>query len=100
MGVHAVDTSGPEFHGTPFTAAFIYGYHKGRLTFVEPMVAHAFFLTQPNVTLPVKTPARYSVFGYYPTRYNVRYEAREHAYLVELGGLKHWGEAATAHLNH
>lgn len=96
MGVHAVDTSGPEFHGTPFTAAFIYGYHQGRLTFVEPMVAHAFLLTQPDVTVPVKTPARYSIPGYYPTRYSVRYEGREHAYLVELGGLQYWDGAATA----
>jgi len=101
MGVHAVDTTGPEFHGMPFTAAFIYGYHQGRLTFVEPMVAHAFFLTQPNVTLPVKTPARYGVPGYYPTRYSVRYEARQQTYLVELGGLQYWsGAAAHAQRTH
>ncbi len=96
MGVHAIDASGPEFHGTPFTATFIYGYYRGRLTFLEPMVAHAFFLTQPNVTWPVKTPARYSFPGYYPTRYSVRYDAHQSAYLVELGGLKPSDGAVTA----
>ena len=94
----------PERNGVPAkgfavvadTAAFIYGCHEGRLTFVEPMVAQAFFLTQPNVTLPVKTPARYNFPGYYPTRYSVRYEGREHAYVIELGGLRYWDGAATA----
>ncbi len=90
MGVHAVDTKAPEFHGKPFTATFIYGYYKGQLIFLEPMVTRAFLLTKPNLTSPVKTPAHYSHTGYYPTRYSVRYDQRSKGYLLELGGLKHW----------
>ena len=88
MGVHAIDTGAPEFHGKPFTATFIYGYYKGHLTFVEPMVTRAFLLGKPSFSAPVRTPAEYSASGYYPTRYAVRYDARQKAYLIELVGLK------------
>jgi hypothetical protein len=94
MGVHAIDTTAPEFHGKPFTATFIYGYYKGRLTFVEPMVTHAFLLGKPNFSAEVRTPAEYSHTGYYPTRYAVRYDARQEAYFVELLGLKRGGKSA------
>jgi hypothetical protein len=92
MGVHAVDLAAPEFHGKPFNATFIYGYDKGQMTFVEPMVTLAYFNTKPNLSLPVKTPAQYSRPGYYPTRYSVRHDANSKAYLVALDGLKHWGK--------
>jgi hypothetical protein len=90
MGVHAVDTTAPEFHGKPFTTTFIYGYCKGRLIFVEPMVTRAFLESKPDITMPVKTPAHYSVSGYYPTSYSVRYDAGRKTYMVALGKLKHW----------
>ena len=90
MGVHAIDTTAPEFHGKPFTATFIYGYDKGQLIFLEPMVTRAYLLTKPNLTSPVKTPAHYSRSGYYPTSYSVRYDKHSKAYVLALGGLKRW----------
>lgn len=90
MGVHAVDTLAPEFHGKPFTATFIYGYYQNRLVFLEPMVTRAFLLTKPDFRLPVRTPARYSTGGYYPTSYGVRYDAVRHNYVIELLDLKQW----------
>jgi len=90
MGVHAIDTTAPEFHGKPFTATFIYGYNKGQLIFVEPMVTRAYLQTRPNVTLPVKVPAQYSRPGYYPTSYSVRYDKHDKVYVLALGGMKHW----------
>ncbi|MGB8623188.1 MAG: hypothetical protein WCD16_10255 [Paracoccaceae bacterium] len=90
MGVHAIDMTAPELHGTPFTATFIYGYDKGKLIFVEPMVTLAYLKTDPDATLPVKTPARYSSPGYYPTNYSVQYDAGNKRYLIDLGGLKAW----------
>jgi len=90
MGVHAIDTMAPEFHGTPFTATFIYGYYAGRLIFVEPMVTQAFLQTKPAFSGTVKTPGKYSVKGYYPTKYAVRYDAARKSYVVELDGLKYW----------
>lgn len=91
MGVHAVDTAAPEFNGKPFTTTFIYGYYKERLTFVEPMATRDFLLGNPYFSAAVKRPAEYSISGYYPTRYTVRYEPRQKAYLVELNGLERAG---------
>lgn len=90
MGVHAIDTAAPEFHGKPFTATFIYGYYKGQLVFLEPMVTRAFLQTKPNFYGPVKAPAKYSRSGYYPTGYGVKYDGERHAYVIEIAGLKHW----------
>jgi len=90
MGVHAIDVTSHEFHGKPFTATFIYGYHKGQMVFVEPMVTLAYLKTKPSLSVPVKTPAQYSRPGYYPTRYSVRYDKHSKAYLVVLDGLKPW----------
>jgi hypothetical protein len=90
MGVHAIDTAAPEFHGKPFTATFIYGYYKGRLIFLEPMVTRSFLQTKPNFYGPVKIPAKYSRPGYYPTSYSVKYDGGRHAYVIEIAGLKHW----------
>jgi len=90
MGVHAVDLAAPEFHGKPFTATFIYGYYKGRLTFIEPMVTRAYLLTRPRASWKIKRPQRYSFPGAYPTGYGVRYEAARKAYVISLDGLKDW----------
>ena len=74
MGVHGVDPAAPEFHGKPFTHTFIYGYYKGRLTFIEPMVALSYLLTKPDITAEVKVPAAYSYPGFYPSKYRVGYD--------------------------
>lgn len=90
MGVHAIDMTAPELHGTPFTATFIYGYDKGKLIFLEPMVTLAHLKTNPDATMPVKTPDHYSSPGYYPTSYSVKYDSSNKRYLVGIGGLKAW----------
>ena len=90
MGVHAIDTTAPELHGKPFTATFIYGYDKGRLIFIEPMVTQAFLMTKPNETMLVKRPARYSIAASWPDKYSVRYDAASKRYMIELSGLKSW----------
>jgi len=88
MGVHAVELGAPEFHGKPFTATFIYGYYRNQLTFIEPMITHAFLMEKPRFAKSVAVPARYSSAGYYPTWYSVRYLPRWKAYLVSLDGLR------------
>ncbi len=98
MGVHAPDMTSPEFHGKPFTATFIYGYYKGRLLFVEPMVTRAFLLSKPSMTSAVKRPERYSYPGDYPSLYRVRYDAAARTYIVEIDGLEPWkGIAKLSH---
>lgn len=89
MGVHAIDTGGSEFHGTPFTATFIYGYHNGRLIFLEPMITRDFLLTSPDFAAKVKTPANVSLSGHYPTGYSARYDAARQGWLVALDGLEY-----------
>lgn len=90
MGVHAINLASPEFHGKPFTATFIYGYYKGRLIFIEPMVTRAFLLSHPSATYRIPTPKKYSYPGYYPTTYSVRYDAAHQSYVIELAGFKHF----------
>ena len=90
MGVHAIDMTSPEFHGKPFTETFIYGYDKGKLIFLEPMVTQAFLQSKPDVTTPVKTPEKYSEPAYYPSSYTVRYDKASGDYMVTLGKLKQW----------
>lgn len=90
MGLHGVNPSAPEFKGKPFTATFIYGYHKGENIFVEPMVTKAFLETKPDVTLAVPVPKNYSRPGWYPEGYRVAYDAKTKSYVIALTRLKPW----------
>jgi hypothetical protein len=90
MGSHAVNMGSAEFRGKPFTTTFIYGYYKNQLTFVEPMITRAFLLSHPDVTTPVPVPKSYSVAGWYPSKYVVRYDAARNAYIIALTSLHRW----------
>jgi hypothetical protein len=90
MGVHGLDPKGPEFRGRPFSHTFIYGYHKGALVFVEPMVTKAFLESKPDVTTRIAVPAAYSLPGYYPTRYRVAYDSGRDQYVIMIAGLREW----------
>jgi len=91
MGLHGLDPGGHEFHGQPFTHNFLYGYHERRLIFVEPMISLAYLTTRPDVTVPVKIPAAYSLPGYYPDRYRVGFNPATEEYQVALLGLRPYG---------
>lgn len=75
MGVHAIHPGGPEFNGKPFTATFIYGYHRQQLFFLEPMVALSFLQSSPAFEADIPRPARYSKPGRYPGGYAVQHDA-------------------------
>ncbi|MFO1189113.1 MAG: DUF5602 domain-containing protein [Alphaproteobacteria bacterium] len=87
MGLHGIDPKGPEFRKHRFTHTFIYGYHKGRQIFVEPMIAKDFLESRPDVTTKIAVPAKYSSPGHYPTRYRVAYDPKLDQYVVMLTGL-------------
>lgn len=87
MGVHWADTLSAEFHGTPFTETFIYGFYQGQMVFVEPMITRDFLASHPDVSSPVKQPQAYQTPGSYPTSYRVRYDASQHATFIELDSL-------------
>ena len=87
MGAHWVDPVSHEFHGQAFTRSLLYGSYDGQIIFVEPMITRAYLLAKPNVTEPLKLPAKYSRPGYYPTRYSVRYDQEKKEYTVALEGM-------------
>lgn len=87
MGVHWTDTLSSEFHGTMFTHTFIYGFYKSKMLFVEPMITKVFLETKTNISLPIKQPSAFQKTGYYPTNYQVHYDASKHEYNVSIENL-------------
>ena len=87
MGVHWIDPSSSEFHGTPFTKTFIYGFDDGKMIFYEPMVTTAYLATNPSFQASIAQPQTYPSHGLYPTGYAISYDAATDSYLVELTGL-------------
>lgn len=89
MGTHYIDSTSMELHGHPFDKTFIYGFYKGDLFFMEPMITKAYFETKPNVTVDIKQPAAFERTGKaYPTKYSVSYDATTKKYSVELHTMK------------
>ena len=86
MGVHYVDQTGEEWVPQPklFTQNFIYGYYKGDLTFLEPMFSVDFLNTKPDFSADIKQAPEVEESGYYPTKYNIRYDAATKSYQVYL----------------
>lgn len=85
MGTHYIDTTAAEFHGQAFDKTFNYGFYRGDLFFLEPMITKAFFETKPNVTVDIKQPAAFKVSGkVYPKQYTVNYDSVRKEYSVEL----------------
>ncbi|MDP4262822.1 MAG: DUF5602 domain-containing protein [Bacteroidota bacterium] len=87
MGVHWLDSLSTEFHRIPFTATFIYGFYKGDMMFVEPMITKAFLSGHPDFSAPVKQPAAFQKSGYYPLSYKVQFDNVNHEYVITLAGL-------------
>lgn len=87
MGLHWTDSSAAEFHGVPFTRTFIEGSWNGQFTFLEPMVARAYLLTDPDEVVPVRSASQHAAAGYYPGAYRVSWEAASGEWHVALTGL-------------
>lgn len=91
MGVHWTDTLSSEFHGVLFTHTFVYGFYKSKLLFVEPMITKAFLDTKADILLTVKQPEAFQKSGYYPSSYQIHYNATNHEYNVSLENLSKHG---------
>jgi hypothetical protein len=89
MGNHLVDARDPVLADPTlgFSHTFIYGTYDGKLTFLEPMVSHAFLSSRTPECRPVRVPRAYATAGYYPTTYCVRHDAASATYRVTLEGL-------------
>lgn len=88
MGVHYIDTTANELHGHHFDKTFIYGFTKGTLAFLEPMITLEFLKTKPNFTASVKQPQQWQRTGIsYPGKYSVRYDAVTKSTVIEMHDL-------------
>jgi hypothetical protein len=100
MGVHWVDLRSAELQALlgrpeaykPFTATFIHGSWDGRYIFWEPMITRAHILEKRTTTdpavrdeiIPVPTPVRYHVAGYYPAAYRITWDEEAKEYRIAL----------------
>jgi len=89
MGLHWTDSTAPEFHGQPFTRTLINGSWNGQFIFIEPMVARAYLLTNPDDLVPVVAAAQHGIAGYYPAAYRVSWNAANTEWRVALAQLQH-----------
>jgi hypothetical protein len=79
MGAHWADGTSPEFNGIPFTYTFLYGSYGGKVTFYEPMVTRAFFLSGQTADKSIPQPSLFSpVNAYYHTHYKIWQEGNKH----------------------
>ena len=88
MGVHYVDVTSGEFHGQMFDKTFIYGFSGLKPAFWEPMITKADLegrRTGGNSSTEIKQPRKYPTAGlYYPTFYDVKYDATAKEYTISL----------------
>lgn len=91
MGLHAISMAAPEMNGKPFSNTFIYGYHQGRLIFLEPMITLSYLQSRPNSAMDLFTPPAYSYPGWFPSRYRTAYDPKSQMYSLVLDTLKPWG---------
>jgi hypothetical protein len=84
MGNHWIDVTSPEFNGNPFTKTFIYGTFKQDVIFWEPMVTLEYFKSNPSGKVAIPQPEAYHIEGYYPTKYEVKYNNQRKEYQVIL----------------
>ncbi|MGH8700771.1 MAG: hypothetical protein ACREVR_06285 [Burkholderiales bacterium] len=88
MGNHMINSKAPELapKGPPFTHTFIFGAYDGKVTFLEPMITHAYLASNPSMCAPVKQPEAWEVAGAYPTMYCIRHLERVGRYTISLEG--------------
>ena len=89
MGTHWLDATAPELNGQLFTRTFIYGFSKGDLIFLEPMITKAYFEKKLDETKDISQPQAFARSGmYYPISYRVKFDAAQAEYSVVLEGLR------------
>lgn len=91
MGDHLIDSKAAELapkNPKPFTHTWIFGAYDGHITFYEPMITRAYFLSHPNGCTRIKQPKAWEKAGYYPRVYCMRYSEKHKSYTVSLEGLK------------
>jgi hypothetical protein len=84
MGVHAMDTTGKEFHNQPFDHTLMYGFYQGNLYFMEPMVAKTYLDSKTNFSADIRQPQAFKKSGWYPTKYNIGFDGTSNTYTISI----------------
>lgn len=85
MGWHWIDTLAPEFNGGTFTHTYIYGYYKGEIIFLEPMVTLDYLKSNQTNHTTVRLPSQFSdPEGYYPQRYKISFDNKNKLHKIML----------------
>ena len=87
MGVHWVDATSGEFNGKTFDQTFIWGFSRGQLIFIEPMITKAFLESTSSFTTELKQPESVQRAGLYPKRYSIHHDAAAKVYRISLDEL-------------
>lgn len=82
MGVHWLDPRSPELAGETFTRTFIYGSYKEKVAFMEPMITLDYIKSKPTNVDEIPLPTHYLVNGFYPSKYQVKYNSTRKEYLI------------------
>lgn len=88
MGAHAINPAAPEFGDGEFTATFIYGFHEGRMVFLEPMATREFLASRAEHAQALPSPERYQRPGYYPRAWRIHFDAEREEHVVSLERLE------------
>jgi hypothetical protein len=87
MGVHWVDASSGEFNGKTFDQSFLWGFSRGQLLFIEPMITKAFLESTTSFTTELKQPDAVQRAGLYPKRYSIQHDTAAKVYRISLDQL-------------
>jgi hypothetical protein len=91
MGVHWVDATSGEFNGKTFDQTFIWGFDRGQILFIEPMITKAFLESTTTFTTALKQPESVQRAGLYPKRYSIRHDTTAKVYRIALDELTRRG---------
>lgn len=90
MGVHWIDPTAPELNGETFEKNFTYGTFKDKLAFMEPMISLEYIKSKPTANADAITlPNAVQVSGYYPSKYEVKFNSVRKEYLILMSEFTH-----------
>jgi len=92
MGVHWLDPRSPELAGGTFTRTFIYGTYKEKVAFLEPMITLDYIKSKPSDIDPIPLAEAFQIAGFYPSKYQVKYNAVRKEYLIQLSDFSYKNE--------
>jgi hypothetical protein len=84
MGQHWTDSTDPNTTPGQFNHTLIYGFHNGKMVFLEPMITRDFLLTKTNFAGAIKQPVAFPKPGFYPTHYSIKFNATTNTYTITL----------------